>query len=457
LAQDIGGRVERGDPATIVTGVSTDSRTLADGELFVALRGPTFDGHAFVAAAASRGAAAALIAHDATPPDGTLPILRAPSDTVRALGELAHAHRKRMNARVVAITGSAGKTTTKEMIASILSLEGKTLATRGNLNNWIGVPLTVFGLEASHRFAVIEMGMSTFGEIARLAEITSPDVGLITLVAAAHTAELGGIDGVLRAKAELFDALGHEATAVVNLDDPRIASLQSSLRSRVLTFGSAPECDVRIAGTPTLSLSGTSVEIFVQGELVRATVPLLGAHQARNMAAAIATALALEVAPDRMLSGLASTPTVAGRMYLRHARGLTILDDTYNANPESMAAALETLSALASQTGSRAIAILADMRELGAESQRHHLGIGRLAAARALALYTLGAESRAIARGAREAGLTHVVDEVDIEPLREVLRRDLRPGDLVLVKGSRGMRMERIVAALTGESAEGGH
>jgi UDP-N-acetylmuramoyl-tripeptide--D-alanyl-D-alanine ligase len=447
IAAAVRGEVVRGAPDLRVAGVSTDSRTALPGDLFVALRGPRFDGHAFLAAAAERGAAAALVARDALPVAAELPLVAA-EDTLRALGDLAARHRRRCRAEVVGVTGSAGKTTTKEMAAAILSRRGPTLRTRGNLNNLIGLPLTVFGLGPEHRYAVLEMGMSRLGEIARLAEIARPNVGVVTNVAAAHTAGVGGIEGVARAKGELFAALGEADVAAVNLDDPRIAALRPGLRSRVVTFGRQPAADVRLLGEPAVSFAGTRARVRVGGAEVEIALPQIGVHQVENALAAMAVSHALGIPAEEMPPGLAATEAVAGRMTVRQARGVTLLDDTYNANPRSVAMALETLAALAG--GGRAVAVLGDMLELGEESAAEHREVGRLAARRCAALFAFGPEAAQAAAGAREAGLAEVFHSADAEEMAQALRASVRAGDVVLVKGSRGMRMERIVEALGG-------
>ena len=459
IARDVGGMLWRGQADALVRGVSTDSRNIPAGALFVALRGPNFDGHDFLRAAAEAGAAAALVANDAPELAGTLPIIVAPHDTLRALGDLAHAWRMRhRDVRVVAITGSAGKTTTKEMVASVLADGGPTLATVGNLNNLIGVPQTLFRLTVEHRYAVIEMGMNAFGEIGRMAAITRPHVGLITLVAAAHTEGVGGIEGVARAKGELWDALSAVDTAVVNVDDEHLVARAADFRGHRVTFGRAQHADVHLLGEPVLTLEGTRVEVSVRGHAATVTLPQVGVHQAMNAAAAMACTLALGTPLETMVHGLARAGSVAGRMSVRRSseRGLTVLDDTYNANPRSVAMALETVASLAAQAGARAIAVLGDMRELGMESAAQHLALGHAAAGRVAALYTLGTESAHTAAAARAAGLSAVVHELDFEALCAKVLHDVRPGDLVLVKGSRGMRMERFVAALLGADAPTG-
>lgn len=457
IAVDVGGRVVRGDGATVVRGVSTDSRTIAAGQLFVALSGPNFDGHTFLQAVEASGAAAAVTAMGVVLPDGRLPIVEAPSDTLTALGALATAHRARLDVRVVGLTGSAGKTTTKEMLAAILAQVGPTLATVGNLNNLIGVPLTLFGLGPEHSFAVIEMGMNRFGEIGAMARMARPQVGLITLVAAAHTEGVGGIEGVAQAKGELFDALDDGAIAIVNADDPHIVARVGKLRVPHLTFGRRGGVDVQLVRADATTLDGTRARVAVRGEEVEIVLPQVGVHQAQNATAAMAAALALGVPAASMVRGLAVSAAASGRMNVRHGRGLTVLDDTYNANPESVIAALDTLQTLAAPAHRRPVAILGDMRELGALARERHEAIGRAAAARVALLFAYGPESEATARAAREAGLERVVHDTNFDALCARALNEVRPSDVVLVKGSRGMRTERFVSALLGAPTAGGH
>jgi UDP-N-acetylmuramoyl-tripeptide--D-alanyl-D-alanine ligase len=443
------GELRGGAPALEVGGVSSDSRTLSAGDLFVALRGPSFDGHTFVEAARARGAVAALVEESAHVPS-SLPLVLV-KDTLQALGDLAIWYRHSFGLDVVAVTGSAGKTSTKEMIASILSRRGPTLATRGNLNNLIGLPLTLFQLRREHRYAVLEMGMSVPGEIARLATIAWPKVGIITLVAAAHTQGVGGIEGVARAKGELFDRLDETAFAVVNLDDPYIGAMRP--RARVVSFGRAAGADVRLISTPQVTLSGTRARVSVAGTEIDVALPHLGAHQMENALGAMAAALCLNIPLEDMIRGLAATPQVPGRMTVRAAGERLVLDDTYNANPRSTAVALDTLAAVAA--GRRTVAVLGDMLELGPDSARAHREVGEIAGRRAAALFAFGAEAREIAAGARAAGLGRIYHTTDAAEMAKALREGTEAGDVILVKGSRGMRMERFLSAL-GAAAKNG-
>ena len=447
VAAVTGGQIIHNGADVTVHGFSTDSRTLQPGELFIALRGERFDGHDYIAQALRHGAAACL--SEEVIAGLTIPVVQV-RDTLAALGDLAQAVRSRFSGPVVGITGTTGKTTAKEMLAAILARGGPGLKSAGNFNNLIGVPLTLFGLTREHRWAVIEMGMSARGEIARLAQIAAPQIGVITNVGAGHLENLGGISGVARAKGELFIQLPAGGTALINADDPQICQLPLANGVRRVLFGNAPEAQVRATevraadGAVTFTLHLPHASVAVQ-------LPLPGRHNVQNALAAAAAAWVLDVPVDDIAAGLADFKPCPGRMELIElADDLLILDDSYNANPLSMRAALDALHDLGRP--GRRIAVLGDMLELGHAARDLHREVGLLAAERADWLFTLGELARDIAAGAAEHGLdnTHIVASTTVEALVSQLRPLLQPGDRVLVKGSRGMRMERVSALLRG-------
>jgi UDP-N-acetylmuramoyl-tripeptide--D-alanyl-D-alanine ligase len=461
LASGAGGRWIGAAPAE-VRGVSTDSRALPAGALFVALRGERFDGHAFLAAARDAGAAAALVdeAHvaslgGAAPP---LPLL-AVRDTLAALGMLARLHRRRFAIPVVGVTGSNGKTTTREMVGLILRTRGPALKTEGNLNNEVGVPLTLLGLGPEHRRAVIEMGMNHAGEIARLAALAEPQVGIVTMAGAGHVEHFGGlVDGVADAKAELYFALPPSGVAVANADDARmLRRAQASGRSLITFSGTRGKGDVSVLEVLEHGPAGLRFALGLGQKEVEVALPLVGLHNAANAAAAAAAAMALGYGDREIAEGLAQVQPVGRRLRLeRLASGATLLDDCYNANPASMSAALRTLTALAA--GGRAVAVLGDMLELGPAEEEAHLALGREAAGVAGAVAAFGPRSRHTAEAARAAGLADVFHTEDMAALAAHVRGALRPGDVVLVKGSRGNKLERLVEALGAKPLEGaGH
>lgn len=450
-ARAVGAKDRPGWGEIRLAGVSTDSRTIRPGELFVALRGENFDGRDFVRSAFDRGASAAVVEADFRPLRGR-PCLRV-SDTLRALGDLAAYVRRRRPLKVMAVTGSSGKTTTKEMLVGILSRKYKTLATSGNLNNLVGLPLTLFGLRPEHETAVLEMGMNRPGEIARLTEIADPDVGLVTNVGPAHVEGLGSLRGVARAKGELFAGLNGRSMALVNRDDPLVVRASAAFGGRRLTFGFTREAEVRVRGLRTHGMRGSGFELVSpQGE-TSIRLSLLGRHNVANALAASAGALALGIKPTGIRSGLEKVRPFPGRLELKRLPGpVYLLDDTYNANPASTRAALEALTSIRGR--GRALAVLGDMLELGPVSRAQHAGLGRAAAEMGLdLLITVGPEARAMGRAARTSGLPlgRVLWFPEAESAARWLTGRLAPHDRVLVKGSRAMGMERIVSHLEGK------
>ena len=430
--------------------VGTDSRTLKRGELFVALRGERFDGHAFVAEAATAGAAAALVerADDAI----ALPQIVV-ADTTQALGRLGNFWRRRCRVALVALTGSSGKTTVKEMLAAILRAAvgaDAVLATRGNLNNHVGVPLTLLELRSGHRYAVVEMGMNHAGEIRYITRLAEPDVALIINAGSAHLEHLGSVEAIARAKGEIFEGLNDDGTAVFNADD-RFAPLWRELAAgkRQLEFGIEIESAVS-ADYELRQLDSMIVLKTPRGE-VAATVSAPGLHNVRNALAAGAAASALEVPLAAIGAGLAHFRGSPGRLQRRRGRnGAAIIDDSYNANPDSVHAAIDVLAALSGKK----ILVLGDMGELGSAAAALHAQIGDYARAAGLdGLFTIG-ELAAHAARAFGAG-AHPFAQ--IEELVAALTPMLAPQTTLLIKGSRFMRMERVVTALTEATTEGSH
>ncbi len=423
-------------------GVSTDSRTTPAGALFVAVRGPRFDGHDFVAAAAARGAAAALV--ERAPP-APLPFILAP-DSVRALGELAAAWRRRLRDLVlVGITGSNGKTTVKEMVAAILRTLGPVSATRGNLNNEIGVPLTLCDLDAGQRAAVVELGANHRGEIASLTALARPSVGVITQCAPAHLEGFGSVEGVARAKGELFERLPDDAVAVVNADDAWAELWRGLARPRrCVSFGAGADADVRVRAHPRAGRVRVSLDTPVGS--VEVGLALAGTHNAFNAGAAAAAAIVAGAGPGSIREGLASVRPARGRLESRRGpRGAEIIDDTYNANPVSLQAGLRVLGA---KPAPRWL-VLGDMAELGAGAASLHAEAGRDARRHGVERLLVVGELVAEAARAFGAGATHFPDRA---ALIDRLRDELPDGATVLVKGSRSMAMERVVDAIAREA-----
>ncbi len=440
------------------TRVVTDTRQLQPGDLFVALKGDRFDGHDYVTRAMSLGAVGSLVSRLVE--GGGAQILV--EDTLDGLQRYAHSWRNDFAIPVIGITGSSGKTTTKQMVAAVVAARGPVLATVGNLNNHIGVPLTLLSLRAEHRSAVIEMGASGPGEIALLAKLARPQIGIVTQAGDAHLEGFGSRQGVAHAKGELFAAIADSAgggVAIINADDP-YAPLWRQLagQAAVLSFGLAEDADVRaedLVGVPEHAPEATAFTLVTPQGGARIELALPGAHNVQNALSAAAVGIALNLGIEQIAKGLASVEPVAGRLNWKTTReGARLLDDSYNANPTSLRAALNLLAAL---PGSRWL-VLGEMRELGPDAAGIHEDAGR--AARSVGidrLYTLGAMARHAADGYGSAA--HSYEQLDdlIAALREGLTEAGKAGVTVLVKGSRGARMERVVTALTGVAVEGAH
>jgi UDP-N-acetylmuramoyl-tripeptide--D-alanyl-D-alanine ligase len=449
------GALVGGDLAVPVTGVSIDSRSLAVGEAFFAIKGHRLDGHAYLAEAAGRGSAC-LVVHelpDEVPPNVPLVLVQ---DTTKALGRLAAWHRAKFTLPVVAVTGSNGKTTTKELIAAILGTRWNTLKPEGSFNNQWGLPLTLLALGPDHGALVVELGTNQPGEIADLAALARPTVGVVTVVAPVHTEFLGSLEGVRDEKAGLVRALPPDGVAVLNADDPRVASMARDTRARVLTFGTAAGADVRVVGEVTDGPAGLAFTLEHRGASQRIVLPLTGRHNVTNALAAAGAGLALGFSLPTIAEGLAGARPVKGRCVWRPAGHVRILDDTYNANPASVRAALDTVAA--HREGARLVVVLGDMLELGPGADDAHREIGRYAAstAGATVVVGMGRHAAALVEGARAAGAGEAQHTETFEDTVAFLLKELVPGDLVLVKGSRGMRMERIVDALVARLARAG-
>jgi UDP-N-acetylmuramoyl-tripeptide--D-alanyl-D-alanine ligase len=427
--------------------VSSDSRAIARGDLFVALRGENFDGAEFVASAAQNGAVAALANRGAESKAGEIPLLVV-DDTRLALGRLAAYWRAQFAVPLVAVTGSNGKTTVKEMLASILreaaGSADAVLATQGNLNNDIGMPLTLLKLRGHHRHAVIEMGMNHPGEIAYLSRLARPDAAIINNASSAHLAGLGSVEAVARAKAEILEGLPDHGIAVINGDDAHAALWRELAGShRVIEFSLEQNASVRAHWRP--QGDGSAIEAATPSGNFNAVLQVPGAHNARNALAAAAAAIALHVSLPAIVAGLEKFAGVAGRLQRKAAlHGAVLIDDSYNANPASVHAALKVLA----QASGKKILVLGDMGELGPAAEKLHGEIG--AEARRSGVDELLALGDLTVRTVREfgAGACHFAR---IEELLEALDQKLGAGDTVLVKGSRFMRMERVVRHCTRE------
>ena len=445
------GALVSGDLGVPVAGVSIDSRTLQVGEAFFAIVGHRLDGHVFLGDAAARGAACVVVHTLPDEPPANVPLVLV-EDTTRSLGRLAAWHRSRFSVPVVAITGSIGKTTVKELTAAVLATRGEVLKPASSFNNQWGLPLTLLRLGPDHRAAVVELGTNQAGEIATLSAIAQPTVGVVTMVAAVHTEFLGSIEGVREEKAALVRALSPSGIAVLNADDARVASMARETKGRVITFGRAAAAAVRIVGDATDAEDGVAFTLEVGGRRQPVSLAFAGRHNVANALAAAAVGVALDVPLEDIARGLAAARPVGGRGVWKRAGEVTILDDTYNASPASVRAALDTLAAR--RAGHRAVVVLGDMLELGASTDEDHREVGRMVAALpADELVGFGRASALAVEAARAAGLAEAHHTPTFEDTVAHLLKRLAPGDVVLVKGSRGMRMERVVDALVARLA----
>lgn len=443
--------------------VSTDTRTLEAGQCFLALEGETFDGHTFIPQALELPGVAVMGQREKLERLGLQQhhdsVRVGVRETLRALGDIAAWRRARLSIPVVGLTGSAGKTSTKDLIRGILETTGEGLATQGNLNNLIGLPQMVLRIADHHTWAVLEMGMNAFGEIERMASIARPTVRLITNVANAHTQGVGGIDGVQKAKGELFATAQLGDTLVINLDDARVKAIPRPAGVNVLTYGTHPEADVRLDSVQQREDGTLNIRVTVSGGLssgsfpgvFSAHVPLLGAHNALNATAAWAVGVALGVSPEHCVEGLLRVKLSPMRMEPSVLPGgILTINDAYNANPSSMEAALQALADLR-KPGGRTIAALGDMLELGALELTAHQRLGVRAVESGVdLLLCCGLRSRMTLLGARSAGLPeergfHSLDHAEVGQRLAAL---LQPGDVLLLKGSRGARMEKVLMAL---------
>ena len=440
-AEVLGAKHEGAD--VMFQGVSTDTRSLQKGQLFIALHGENFDAHDFLSQAEAGGAVAAVVSQKV---EAGMPVLLV-EDTQLALGQLAGAWRSQFAIPVIAVTGSNGKTTVKEMIASILQMHGQPLVTQGNLNNEIGVPLTLLRMNNTHSHAVIEMGASHIGEIAYLASLAQPDVGVVTNAMSAHLEGFGSLDGVAQGKGEMFDALMEGATAIINADDRYANDWRGrAAPAQILSFGLHQQADV----------SASNIEFDVQAWQTRFTLhtpqgetdislPFVGEHNVMNALAAAAASQASGMSLDVVRDGLQQVRSVSGRLRAQTSHhGALVIDDSYNANPDSLQAGLDVLEML---PGKR-ILVIGDMAELGSTAAALHTRIAAQAREAGVQfLFAIGDESRvAVERFGN--GAQHFASHAE---LLTALARQLDDNSVVLVKGSRRMRMEKIVEGLLGE------
>ncbi|MEP6685145.1 MAG: UDP-N-acetylmuramoyl-tripeptide--D-alanyl-D-alanine ligase [Verrucomicrobiota bacterium] len=425
-----------------ITRINTDSRILRSGDLFVALRGDNFDGHRFVESAAKRGAVAVLVEHNWR---GDIPlslgVIRV-DDTLAAYQKIAAGYRRSLPLKVIAITGSNGKTTTKDFLAAALGRRFNVTKTEGNFNNHVGLPRTMLEAKAEDEIAVWEIGMNHPGEIAALAALAAPDVAVITNVGIAHIEFMGTREAIAWEKGSLAEVIGPEGTVVLNADDPFSSTIAERTRAKIVLAGTngGSVCATDISQSAT----GSEFTILEGAHRCRAQLPVPGLHMVQNALLAIAAGRVFGVSIEDCAAGLASAPLTKARLQIKNIHGVQFLDDSYNANPESVKAALATLVEL--ETDGRRIAVLGPMSELGAESERGHREVGEAAAALKIdQLITIGETGAVIARSARDAGLENSIAVASAGEAADLLAETASAGDLILVKGSRSARTEQVI------------
>jgi len=457
---------------TVITDAVIDSRQVIPGSLFVAIPGENVDGHDFIGEAFRRGASFALIQRDAVA-DGSFrtidlravlsidsfprenldpPICLRVENTVTALQQIARYWRRKLDLRVIGITGSVGKSTTKEMVFEVLSTRYRTLKSPGNLNNEIGLPLTMLRLSAGHQRAVFEMGFYVPGEIAFLCDIALPQIGVVTNIGTVHAERAGSQGAIARGKAELVQALppAPEGVAILNFDDPWVRQMEEKTKARVFFYGLSREANLWADNVVGLGLEGIRFRLHYQGETLHVRIPLIGRHSVHTALRAAAVGLMEGMNWQEILEGLNQGHTQLRLAAVRSQTGALLLDDTYNASPESMLAALNLLDELEG----RKVAVLGDMLELGPYERGGHEMVGLRAAQVVNVLLTLGERAHMIADAARRAGMkkSSIVEFNEFEPLIDWLKVNLTKEDAVLIKGSHGLRMDRIASLLESRS-----
>ncbi len=453
IVRVMGGELLAGSANTEFSGASINSRTMQEGNLFFCLRGDRFDGHDFIADVLGKKAAGIVLSGNCNPP----PFPAGPSgdyspffikvdDTLVALQKLAQETRARSSVQVVAVTGTNGKSSAKEMIAAVIGEKFKTLKNQGNLNNHIGLPLTLMELEDDHEIAVLEMGMSAEGEIKRLAEIARPNIGLITNISPAHLEQLKTVENVQRAKGELFEALRPQDLAIVNADDPLVLELAKNLRSKKITIGIDTPADIWADDIQPRANSGYDFKLHIKDQTLDVGLPFLGRCNIYNALTAFAVGSAFDMAPEEMKTGLGRCKLPPQRQEFFEKEGISFINDAYNANPQSMREAIKTLEAF--HTSGRKFFVMGEMLELADLSRSEHSKLGKeIARSQTDFLVTVGEIPALAAKTAREEGMEsdQVFAFTDIETATAFLKERVKKGDCILVKGSRGARMEQVI------------
>jgi UDP-N-acetylmuramoyl-tripeptide--D-alanyl-D-alanine ligase len=455
VSSAINGRQISGSPDEFIKGLSTDSRKITPGYIFLALKGERYDGHNFLNNAINAGAMGVIVESDTTIAkklfNDNLVVINV-SSTLKALGDLAAWWRKQWGGKVIAITGSNGKSTTKEMAASILSLQANTMKSHGNFNNLIGLPLTILLLQEHHELAVLEMGMNMAGEIARLTQIADPDIGLITNAAQAHLEGLGNLNGVIKAKGELLRVMAKDSTAILNGDDEAYAHLAPTFQGQILTFGLGTMNQVRAEKIKKIGDRAQAFNICINGETIPVKINLPGIHNVLNALSGAAIAFCLSTSNELIARGLGKFRPIKGRFHFIDLNGgIRIIDDTYNANPSSLRAALQTIKGLIGKNQGLVIG-LGEMMELGRESSKYHFDAGQLVADMgARYLVVMGEHGRKIIEGACKGGMdrkqTHIAT-THVE-MSDSIKANIQKGDILFMKGSRKVALDKVVEVVS--------
>jgi UDP-N-acetylmuramoyl-tripeptide--D-alanyl-D-alanine ligase len=442
IAKFASGSVYSGDGTVVIDKIGTDSRTLKRGQLFVALRGENFDGHNFVEAAAKKGAAGGIVESNWA---GKVPenfaLIRV-KDTLEAYQTLAANYRKSLSLKVVAITGSNGKTTTKDFTAAVLARRFRVTKTEGNFNNHVGLPRTILEATAQDEIAVWEIGMNHPGEVAALARLAMPDVAMITNIGVAHIEFMGSRETIAEEKGALVEAVSAGGTVILNADDPFTKRIAARARAKVILAGTTAGT-IR-AGEISQTENGTDFTILEGAHRCRAQLPVPGLHMVQNALLAVAAGRVFGLSLEDCAAGLIAAPLAKARLQIKEIGGVEFIDDSYNANPDSMKAALRTLVELPAD-GKR-IAVLGEMKELGSQSEQGHREVGETAAAFGIdGLIAIGNVAAGIAEAAEHAGLKNIAVVRSTSEAVEILSQIAAPGDLVLIKGSRAARTEQVI------------
>lgn len=448
IVEVVKGKLLSGKDNTIFSGISTDSRNIKEGDLFVPLKGERFDGHDYVKESLAKGALGAVVEKDFKVDDEKA-IIKV-DDTLKALRLIATFYRSKFNIPFVGITGSVGKTSTKEMVWGVLSKKFNVLKNQGNFNNEIGVPLTVFRLESFHEAAVVEMGMNNLGEISRLTSIVKPDIAIVTNIGVSHIENLGSKKNILRAKMEILEGLNSKGLVILNGDDKLLFGLKGLLNFRMVFYGFEEGLDYQAYNVKSLGERGSVFEIEINKKEYEVKVPVPGIHNIYNALASIAAGVELGIPHEDIIKGIEEFSPAKMRLDIINNNGIKIINDAYNASPQSVEAALTVLKDVAS--GNRTIAVLGDMYELGEMTYEAHIHIGKFAALQGIDyIIAVGDNAENICQGAlsMDVDKNKVLKFKSNEETSKFLESFIKKGDVILVKGSRGMKMEEIVNKLT--------